>query len=129
MDLLFLLGRILFGGYFIMSAFSHFTKANALAGYAQSKNVPMAKTMVIASGLLLLIGGLGIVFGVNIELAVAALALFLVPVTFAMHNFWAVKDPMQKMSERLNFTKNLALLGADLMILAIPAPWSYSLMM
>ncbi len=43
-----------------------------------------------------------------------------------MHNFWAVQDPMQKMGDMVNFTKNMALVGYTLMILAIPQPWVYS---
>jgi hypothetical protein len=33
-----------------------------------------------------------------------------------MHAFWKVTDPMHKMSETINFTKNLALIGALLMM-------------
>ena len=34
---------------------------------------------------------------------------------------------MAKMSERVNFTKNMALLGAALILLAVPQPWTVSL--
>jgi uncharacterized membrane protein YphA (DoxX/SURF4 family) len=47
-----------------------------------------------------------------------ALVLFLVPVTFIMHAFWKIQDPMAKMGETINFTKNIALLGAVLILLA-----------
>lgn len=69
---------------------------------------------------------MGILLGVYVELAVLALALFFVPVSFKMHNFWAVQDPQQKMAEMVNFLKNMALLGAALMTLAIPTPWAFS---
>ena len=98
-----------------------------LADYAASKDVPSPKLAVIGSGLLLLIGALGILFGVYIPWAVGALVLFLVPVTFQMHAFWKASDPMVKMGERVNFMKNLVLLGAVLMLLAIPMPWYISL--
>jgi hypothetical protein len=32
---------------------------------------------------------------------------------------------MQRMSETVNFTKNVALIGSTLMFLAIPQPWPY----
>ena len=60
---------------------------------------------------LLLIGGLSIITGIFPAAAVLALAVFLVPVTFMMHNFWAVQDPAMKMNERIGFTKNMAMLG------------------
>ncbi len=128
MDYLFLLGRILFGGYFLKSAWSHFTKTKGLAGYAASRSVPMPTLAVVFTGFLLLIGGLGIVYGVWISWAVLALVLFLVPVTFIMHPYWKDADPNMKMMNSVNFWKNLALLGAVLMLLAIPEPWPFSLL-
>jgi putative oxidoreductase len=42
--------------------------------------------------------------------------LFLVPVTFIMHNFWAAKDPMTAQTEMVSFLKNLSMLGGALLI-------------
>ena len=39
------------------------------------------------------------------------LVAFLVPVTLAMHAFWAVPDPMMRMMQQAFFMKNLGLLG------------------
>ena len=125
-SILFLVGRILFGGYFVMSGMNHFMKMGMMSGYAGSKGVPSPKLAVIVTGLLLILGGLGILLGVYIHWAVLALGVFFVPVTFKMHNFWAVKDPQMKMMEMVNFMKNMALLGAALMTLGI-TNWSYSL--
>lgn len=110
-----LVGRILFGGYFLMMGLNHFMKMGMLSGYAQSKGVPMPKIAVAGSGLLLLAGGLGYLFNQYVIYAGLALILFLIPVTFQMHAFWRVKDPQMKMSDMTNFMKNLALLGAVLM--------------
>ncbi len=112
------LGRILFGGFFIMNGYNHFANLTMMAGYTQSKGVPAAKPAVAISGLLLLIGGLSTLFNFYPEIGLAALVLFLLPVTFLMHAFWKVQDPMAKMGERVNFMKNLALLGATLMFAA-----------
>lgn len=126
-DVLFLVGRLLLGGYFLRSGFNHFKHAGMMAGYAASKGVPSSKVAVMGSGVLLVAGGLGVLLGVYVNLAVATLVLFLVPVTFMMHAFWKVQDPMQKMGESVNFYKNLALIGAVLMLLSIPQPWDLSL--
>jgi putative oxidoreductase len=112
------LGRILFGGYFIMGGYNHFANLTMMAGYTQSKNVPVAKAAVAFSGLLLLIGGFSTFFNFYPIVGLSALILFLVPVTFLMHAFWKVQDPMAKMGERVNFMKNLALLGGALILLA-----------
>jgi|SRR3989338_4594125 len=120
---LFVLGRILLGGYFIKNAFNHFKNVGALSGYAQSKGVPMAKWSVLLTGAMLLLGGLGILLGVYIQYAVVLLAIFLTVTTFMMHKYWKESEPMAKMGEEINFYKNLALLGAVLILLAIPEPW------
>lgn len=125
-SIIFLIGRILFGGYFVMSGMNHFMKLGMLSGYAASKGVPSSKLAVIVTGLLLIVGGLGMLLGAYIQWAVLALALFFIPVTFKMHNFWAVSDPAMKMMEMVNFMKNMALLGAALMTLGV-TNWPYSL--
>jgi uncharacterized membrane protein YphA (DoxX/SURF4 family) len=112
------LGRILFGGYFIYGGFNHFKILDMMSGYAQSKGVPMPKLLVAFSGLLLFVGGLSVLFDVLPSVGLVALVLFLIPVTLSMHAFWKVQDPTAKMGEMVNFMKNIALLGAVLILLA-----------
>lgn len=112
------LGRILFGGFFIYSGYNHFTNLGMMAGYAQAKGVPAAKPAVAFTGLLLLIGGISTLFNFYPMIGLIALVLFLIPTTFMMHAFWKIQDPMAKMGERVNFMKNLALLGGTLMLLS-----------
>jgi uncharacterized membrane protein YphA (DoxX/SURF4 family) len=124
---LFLFGRILFGGFFILSGYNHFKNIKGMSGYATMKKVPMPKLAVGFTGLLLLLGGLGILLGVSVPYALACLVLFLGPVTFMMHDYWNDDDPNIKMANQVNFRKNLALLGAVLIMYLIATPWPYSL--
>ncbi len=128
MEIAFLAGRILYGGLLAMMALNHFTKRPALAQYAAMKGVPAPGALVLLSGLALLAGSLGILLGVYVEYAVGLIVLFFVPVTFKMHNFWTVADPMQKMNDMTHFLKNMELLGAALMFLMVPQPWPFGLM-
>jgi len=127
MDYVFVLGRILFGGFFLMGGVNHFLNLNMMAGFTASKGMPAAKPGVVLSGLLIIIGGLLVIAGWHVRLGLACIVLFLVPVTFMMHNYWVETDMMQKINQRVNFQKNLALLGAALMMLMIPRPWPLSL--
>ncbi len=126
MTLAFLLGRILIGGYFLMNAWKHFTQLDGYSGYAASKGVPSPKAGVFVSGVLILLGGLGLLFGVSPTASITLLILFLVPVSFYMHAFWKIADPNARMMEQIAFMKNLALVGALLMLYAVPVPWVYS---
>jgi putative oxidoreductase len=127
MYLFFVLGRVLLGGYFIMSGHSHFKNLKMLTGYAKSKNLPMPGEMVILTGIMMVLGGLGILLGVFQAFSIFLLVLFLLVTTLKMHQFWTETDPATRMSEMVNFTKNMALIGALLMLLAIPLPWAFSL--
>lgn len=111
-------GRILFGGYFVFNAINHFFNVKAMAGYSQSKGIPMPTSSVIGSGLLLLGGGVSILFDMYTGIGPWLLVAFLIPVSFTMHAFWRIQDPMVKMSEMVNFTKNMSLLGAVLVMMS-----------
>ena len=123
----FLAGRVIAGGYFLMGGFNHFIKLKMMAGYAKSKGTPAAEVAVGGTGLLLLLGGASMLLGYHPTIGAAILVVFLLGVSFGMHNFWAVKDPQAKMAEMINFMKNMGLLGFVLMTLAIPRPWPMSL--
>lgn len=110
-----------------MMGMNHFMKNDMMTQYTASKGVPSARFAVYITGLLLLFGGLGMLLGAYTQWAVLLLVLFFIPVSFKMHNFWAISDPQAKMSEMVNFMKNMALMGAALMMLAIPVPWAFSI--
>ena len=111
-------GRILLGGFFLFNAFHHFSQVGAMSGYAKMKGVPASKAAVLFSGILLLIGGLSIMLNLYPVIGLSALVLFLIPVTLKMHAFWAVGDANAKMGETVQFMKNMALLGAVLILFA-----------
>ncbi|GIW28508.1 MAG: hypothetical protein KatS3mg070_1871 [Meiothermus sp.] len=117
MELIFWIGRILLGGFFVLNGFNHFAMSKQMIPYAQSKGVPMPALAVYVTGLMLLLGGLAILTGLFVQVGLWLLVVFLLFVTPWMHNFWAIQDPMQRMGEMVNFMKNTALLGAVLMLL------------
>jgi putative oxidoreductase len=119
MDILLVIGRVLFALLFINSGIAHLTKLDAMAGYAQFKKVPAAKLSVIVTGLMLVIGGLYVAFGVYADLGGLLLAIFLVLSAFMMHNFWTIQEAQQKQAETINFFKNLSLAGAALIIFVL----------
>lgn len=120
------IGRILFGGFFLFSGLGHFTQLKSMAAYAAVHGVPYPEAAVALTGVLLLIGGASVLFGVAPRAGLALLVAFLVPVTAIMHPFWTVTDAQQRMVEMVSFMKNVALIGASLVLMALPQPWAYS---
>jgi putative oxidoreductase len=109
-----LVGRILFSLLFVASSFGLFTTGGI--HYAAQHGVPGASLLVPLAGVLALVGGLSVLVGFKARWGALLLVLFLVPVTLMMHNFWAVSDPQMAMIERVNFFKNVGLLGGALVI-------------
>lgn len=127
MELLLLIGRLVFGGFFIMSGINHFTNLGMMSGYAGSKNVPAPQLAVQVSGAMLLVGGLSVILGLWPILGLWILILFLAPTSVIMHNFWTISDAQQRMAEQVNFLKNVALIGAALALMYGATDWPLAL--
>lgn len=117
MDVLLLLGRILYGALFLGSAMGHLTQSEAMAGYAASRGVPQARLATIGSGVVILVGALLVVLGVWADLGALLLLVFLVSTALLMHAFWKETDPEAKQMEMVQFNKDIALAGAALVLL------------
>lgn len=122
----FVIGRLIFGSFFLYNGINHLKQRKSLAQYADTKNVPLPNAAVTATGVVLLAGGASILLGVKPKLGAAAIAGFLAGVSPVMHNFWSIQDPNQRMNEMINFSKNLALLGSALALMGVDEPWPAS---
>jgi uncharacterized membrane protein YphA (DoxX/SURF4 family) len=127
MSILFLIGRLILGGFFVMNGIRHFMHVDMMSGYAQSKGTSAPSAAIVGTGILLLLGGLSFVLGVWPVIGGVLLVIFLLGVSFKIHDYWAVADPQAKMNETVNFMKNMGLLGAVLITMTYPGPWPYSL--
>lgn len=118
MDVVVLIGRVLFAVLFLSSAVGHFTQTEAMAGYTQSRGVPQPKVAVLVSGALLGLSGLSVLLGVWADLGSLLLVALMLSTAFLMHQFWRETDPQAKQGEMIHFNKDLALAGASLMLFA-----------
>lgn len=123
---LFLLGRAIFGGYFLYNGLNHLLNEETMSQYAAAKGVPAPDAAVTTSGAMLVTGGLSILAGVKARHGLATIIAFLIPVSLEMHRFWDEPDAQKRMAEMVNFTKNMALVGAALMMLQLEHPWPVS---
>ena len=88
-----LIGRILFSLIFLNSGImGHLMNLSSTAAYAASAGVPMPKVMVAIAGIIAILGALSIILGYKARLGAWLIVIFLVPVTFTMHNFWTMPD-------------------------------------
>lgn len=107
-------GRAFYAAIFILAALGHFSPETI--GFAASQGVPLAGVLVPLSGVIALAGGLSVLLGYRTRIGALLLVLFLVPVTLALHNFWAFDEPAQAQLQQAMFLKNLSMLGGALLI-------------
>ena len=117
MDVLFLIGRIVFALVFLFSgATVHLLQARQGIAYARMYRVPAAPLLVPLSGLMVVAGALSVILGVWADLGALLLVAFLLPVAFFMHAFWRETDEQTKANQMAHFMKNMALAGGALVL-------------
>ncbi len=126
MKALFLLGRLIFGGFFLYNGVHHFQERKSMAQYVASKNIPLPEVAVSATGALLLLGGASILLGVKPKLGTLAIITFLSGVSPVMHDFWRSEDPARRQNDMIHFAKNMAMLGGAMSLMAMEEPWPVS---
>ena len=122
----FLLGRLIFGGFFLYNGINHIKNHKMLGQYAAAKGLPAAEVGVVASGVALVVGGASVITGVKPKLGSLAILGFLASVSPTIHDFWKHEDPQQRQNEMIHFMKNLALLGGALALMGVEEPWPVS---
>jgi putative oxidoreductase len=108
------LGRALYGLIFILAGPTHFSSGTI--HYAASHGVPLAQISVPIAGIIAMLGGLSVLIGYRARLGALLIIVFLIPVTLAMHDFWAVADPRMAQLQMAMFLKNVSMLGGALLI-------------
>ena len=126
-DILHLVARVFLSWFFLQAGYRHLVLRKPMAEYAKSGGVPMPGTAVVVTGLMMLAGALSILLGWHPRIGAGLIFIFLVAVSFWMHRFWSVADPMQRANQEAHFWKNITLAAAMLWIIARthwPWPWA-----
>ena len=109
-DTMTLVGRILIAILFVPAGFGKLVGFAGTVGYISSKGVPMPEVAAAFAIFFELICGLALLVGFKARWAALALALFTRVIKPIFHNIWSAHEA-QVMMHKLNFTKNLAILG------------------
>ena len=123
----FLIGRMIFGGFFLYNGIHHLQQRKAMASYTASKGVPAAEAAVTLSAVPLLVGGASLLLGIKPKIGTLAILGFLAGVSPVMHDFWRNEDPGERNDNIISFMKNMALAGAALALMGVEEPWEASL--
>lgn len=77
--------------------------------------------VVRANAAVQVLGGALLALGIAPRLSALALAGSLVPTTLAGHSYWSIEDPVVRKVQRIQFHKNLAMIGG-LLFAALDEP-------
>ena len=123
-NLLTLLGRVFIALLFIPGGFGKIAGFAGTVGYIASKGVPLPEVCAAIAIIVELGFGLLLLLGWQTRWAALGIALFTFVITFIFHNFWGVPAE-QVMMQKMNFFKNLAIVGGLLPFVAFgPGGWS-----
>jgi len=109
-DVAALIGRVLIAYLFVPSGFGKLLGFAGTVGYIASKGMPLPEVCAAIAVFAELGLGLLVLVGWQARWAALGLALFTAVISPIFHGYWAVPDA-QVMMQKLNFTKNFAIVG------------------
>lgn len=127
-----LVGRVLLVLIFLLGALGNkIPNFSATAEQMAANGVPLPKVALVGAIVFLILGSLSIIVGYKARYGAALLLIFLLAASFYFHDFWTYApdthytlstDPMVRRQvaqmELIHFMKNMALMGAMLIIMA-----------
>lgn len=111
------LGRALYSGVLAYMALDGFKHNEKRVEAAAESGVPAPEYMVPFVTGMLFVANLGVLVWKFPRASAGALVVFFVGTTPVIHNYWTMEGA-ERQGNKINFLKNLALLGCSLMLLA-----------
>jgi uncharacterized membrane protein YphA (DoxX/SURF4 family) len=116
--------RVLTGSTYVLLGFDALREpggrvdqaAPVLASIRKVAPLPEDDELVVrANAAVMVAGGTLLALGIAPRLSALALACSLIPTTLAGHSYWAIEDPAVRKQQRIQFHKNMAMLGGLLL--------------
>jgi uncharacterized membrane protein YphA (DoxX/SURF4 family) len=122
MRLLRLLARFAVAAPFVWLGYEAATEPGMRVKAAADFGVPpeRAEAAVRMNGAVMVAGGLGVATGILPRLSAVGVVGSMIPTTLAGHSFWREEDPAARKANRIQFLKNLGMVGGLLAIASSP---------
>lgn len=112
------IARALLAAPFVVLGYEAAAEPGGRVELAAALGVPDPEAAVRFNGAAMAAGGVALGLGVLPRTAATGLAVSLIPTTLAGHAFWQQEDPAARKTNRIQFLKNLGLLGGLVAIAA-----------
>ena len=111
-------GRVLFATYFLAMGMSHLVHFREHSAFIGGKGVPLARSATMLTIVMMVSGGVLVLFNWHTSIGGALLFGIIFPAPFFLHHFWNETDSYARLSEFAHFIKDLALAGAALLLIS-----------
>jgi len=109
-QILWILGRLLLGGLFVVGGVRHFFILPAIAQVMAARGVPAPRLVLVAGSVFQVAAGLLLILGISVLLASLGLAIFTVAASVMLLNFWDMEGTARD-TTRNNWLSNIAIIG------------------
>jgi putative oxidoreductase len=116
-EALWLLGRLLLGGLFVVAGIRHFFIFGAVQQAIAARGVPFARLVLVAGSTFELLAGALLIAGVAVAHAALGLVLFTVSASVMLLNFWGMEGAAREAAINA-WQSNLAVVGGLLVAAA-----------
>jgi putative oxidoreductase len=114
---LWVLGRLLLGGLFVVGGMHHFFTLPAITQALAARGIPAAKLVLLSGTAFQILAGLALIFGFYPMWAALGLVVFTVAASVMLVNFWDMEGPARA-SAISTWKSNLAIIGGLLVAAA-----------
>lgn len=115
-----IVARLMFVTYFICMGLSHLFNFTEHAALLKRKGVPLPSATTVLTVIMMVGGGLFVLFDWHSWIGPALLFGIIFPAPFFLHKFWRETDSYMRLSEFAHLVKDLSLAGAAILVLSLP---------
>jgi uncharacterized membrane protein YphA (DoxX/SURF4 family) len=113
------LGRILSVSYFVSMGTNHVLKFQEHSAHLARKGVLLPRAVTVLTFVMMVGGGILVLFNWHPELGAASLFCIIFPAPFYLHRFWNETDRHLRLSEFAHIIKDVSLAGAAILLFSI----------
>ena len=121
-----LVGRLILAWFFLNSALSYAAQWEGTIQLMALKGMPVPPLLLALALIAMFLGGLSLVFGFQTRYGAVLLFGFTIIVSVAMHDFWLIRDAIERASDYETFARNMAIAGGLLLLVGMgPGPVAF----
>ncbi|HET7335566.1 MAG TPA: DoxX family protein [Rhizomicrobium sp.] len=120
-----LVGRWILGWFFLSQAWQRMQMWDGTITLMAMRDVPVPPLVLVLVLIVLILGGVSFLLGYQTRHAAIMLFAFVIIVTVFMHDYWNIRDHIDRASDYALFARNIAIAGGLLFLVGMgPGPFA-----